>query len=46
MDVRFDAEGNCHVLVYKRTEKIIIQMDDFQTVVRKGHSMQGKPLLW
>lgn len=39
MDVRFDAEANCHVLVYKRTGKIIVPMEEFQTVVRKVHSM-------
>lgn len=39
MDVRFDAEENCEVLVYKRTGKIIVPIEDFEPVVRKVHSV-------
>lgn len=38
MDVRFDAESNREVLVYKRTGKIIVPLEEFETVVSKVHS--------
>lgn len=38
MDVRFDAEENCEVLVYKRTGKTIVPIEEFEPVVRKVHS--------
>lgn len=38
MDVRFDSEANCEVLVYKRTGKIIVPVEDFEAVVSKIHS--------
>jgi len=38
MDVRFDDEENCEVLVYKRTGKIIVPIEEMEPVVRKVHS--------
>lgn len=38
MDVRFDSEANREVLVYKRTGKIIVPVEDFEAVVSKVHS--------
>lgn len=38
MDVRFDPEANCQVLVYKRTGKVIVPVEEFESVVRKVHS--------
>ena len=38
MDVRFDAEANSDVLVHKRTGKIIVPIEEFETVVKKIHS--------
>lgn len=39
MDVRFNAEANREVLVYKRTGKIIVPIEEFETVVSKVHSV-------
>lgn len=39
MDVRFDSEENCEVLVYKRTGKIIVPIEEFEAVVGKVHSL-------
>ena len=38
MDVRWDGEANSEVLVHKRTGKIIVPIEEFETVVRKVHS--------
>ena len=37
MEARFDPETDSEVLVYKRTGKIIIPVEEFETVVRKVH---------
>ncbi|KAL9974713.1 hypothetical protein ACROYT_G011786 [Oculina patagonica] len=38
MDIRFDPESNREVLVYQRTGKIIVPLEEFETVVSKVHS--------
>lgn len=38
MDVRFDSDTNREVLVYKRTGKVIVPVEDFEAVVSKVHS--------
>ncbi|XP_067055781.1 uncharacterized protein [Acropora muricata] len=38
MDVRFDSEENRDVLVYRRTGKIIVPIEEFEAVIKKVHS--------
>ena len=38
MDVKFDSEENRDVLVYRRTGKIIVPIEEFEAVIKKVHS--------